>query len=96
MIRTGRMPAAPDGTDEDPGVDMPGVGIPGVGTALDTAVDTVETEARAAGRARWGVLPAPVEVEDMRQGQPASDPLDPSTVYDPEREWLIRYGAGGL
>lgn len=51
---------------------------------------------RVAGRLRWGRLPDSVAVEDMREGEPAGEPLDPSLIYNPEREWLIRYGAAGL
>lgn len=51
---------------------------------------------RAAGRLRWGRLPEPVAVEDMREGEPVGEPLDPGLIYDPAREWLIRYGAVGL
>lgn len=51
---------------------------------------------RAAGRTRWGRLPEPLDVDDLRESQPTGDPLDPWTIYDPDREWLIRYGAGGF
>ncbi len=51
---------------------------------------------RAAGRRRWGRLPDRVRVEEMRAGEPAGEPLDPGLIYDPEREWLIRYGAAGM
>ncbi|CAN5879365.1 hypothetical protein BH20ACT6_BH20ACT6_20870 [soil metagenome] len=58
-----------------------------------TAETPVAATERAAGRLRWGRLPDPVGVEDMREGQPAGEPLDPGLVFNPEREWLIRYGA---
>ncbi len=51
---------------------------------------------RATGRARWGRLPEPVALQDMREGQPGGESLDPGVIHDPERDFLVRCGAVAL
>lgn len=62
--------------------------------AADTPATPVSEPAqRQAGK--FARLPEPVDPKDMTTSQPADAPRDPRGGRDTERDFLLRYGAGG-